>query len=98
MKSIRARCSRKELARKPAERRLAPDVLLVGADHVAFHAPGADEPVEAPQRGVRLRGTLGLRHDTSSSAGSLDPACDTGPGRVRRQLAKEESPGISRSP
>jgi hypothetical protein len=43
-----------EATRQPAKRRLAFDVLLVGADHVAFHAPAADQAVEPPQRGVWL--------------------------------------------
>src|SRR5262249_10330024 len=54
-----------EAARKPAKRRLARDVLVVGADQAACHGPGADEAVEAPQRGVRLRGSLVAGHDGS---------------------------------
>src|SRR5262249_41904658 len=52
-----------EAARKPTERRLARDVLVVGADQVTFHGPGADEAVEAPQRGVGLWGSLVAGHD-----------------------------------
>src|SRR5215211_6381063 len=55
-----------EASRQPAERRLALDVLLVGADQVALHAPAADQPVEPPQRRVRLRRLKGLGHGGSS--------------------------------
>src|SRR5262249_17200873 len=54
-----------EAARKPAKRRLARDVLVVGADQVACHGPGADEAVEAPQRGGWLWGSLVAGHDGS---------------------------------
>ena len=40
-----------ETARQPAKRRLALDVPLVGANHVAFHAPAADEAVESLSAG-----------------------------------------------
>jgi hypothetical protein len=56
----------KEASGEPAERRLAPDVLLVGADEVALHAPAADEALEPPQRGIRLRQFWGCGHDSSS--------------------------------
>jgi hypothetical protein len=44
-----------QAARKPAEGRLAPGVVVVGAGQVALHGPGADQAVQAPQRGVGLR-------------------------------------------
>src|SRR5215218_9065272 len=63
MKSIRARCSRKKPPGSQRKVVFAPDVVLVGADQVAFHGPGADQAVQAPQRGIGLREIRVIGHD-----------------------------------
>jgi hypothetical protein len=47
-----------ETAGKPSVGGLALDIGLVGADQVAFHSPGSDEPAQPLEGGIRRRKAL----------------------------------------
>jgi hypothetical protein len=73
-----------------AERHLGSGVLLIGADRVAFHGPGADQAVQAPQRRVRLRELLVVGYDSP-------PFCPV-PARLQFGSARKAWPGSTPPP